>query len=171
MTELKDKTLYVSHKIAIYAGGCFWGVEHLMEKQNGVIEVESGYIGGSIKDPTYEIICTGVSGHAEAVRVTFNPELINYETLAKLFFEIHDPTQYNKQGPDIGDQYRSGIFYMNEEQAGIARDLLGQLSARGLRIATEVREATEFYEAEDYHQDYYFNNGKMPYCHSYTKRF
>lgn len=159
------------YETAILAGGCFWGVEYYLQKEAGVKTVTSGYVGGSVKNPSYKEVSGGNTGHAEAVKVIYDPELISYEKLVKLFLEIHDPTQVGRQGPDIGDQYRSGIFYMNEEQAGIARDLLDQLSAKGFRIATEVREATEFYEAENYHQDYYSNNGKMPYCHSYTKRF
>ncbi len=159
------------YETAILAGGCFWGVEYYLQKEVGVKSVTSGYIGGHVKNPSYKEVCTGRTGHAEAVKVIFDPDQISYEKVVKLFLEIHDPTQVGRQGPDIGDQYRSGIFYMNEKQAEIAKSLLGQLSAKGLKIATELSAASEFYEAEDYHQDYYFNNGKMPYCHGYTKRF
>lgn len=159
------------YETAILAGGCFWGVEYYLQKEAGVETVLSGYIGGHVKNPTYEEVCTGKTGHAEAVKVVFDPDRTSYEKIVKLFLEIHDPTQVGRQGPDVGDQYRSGIFYMNEEQKKIAKDLLGQLSDRGYKIATEVSVAGEFYEAENYHQDYYFNNGKMPYCHAYTKRF
>lgn len=156
---------------AIFAGGCFWGVEHLMQQQKGVISVESGYIGGHIKNPTYKDVTTGKSGHAEAVRVIFDPRVVSYETLAKLFFEIHDPTQANGQGPDIGPQYRSEIFYANDNQKKIAEALIGKLRLKGYKVATVVTKATEFWPAEDYHQDYYQRKGTQPYCHKYTPRF
>ncbi len=159
------------YETAILAGGCFWGVEYYLQKEAGVETVLSGYIGGHVKNPTYKEVCTGQTGHAEAVKVVFDPDKTSYERIVKLFLEIHDPTQVGRQGPDVGDQYRSGIFYLNEEQRKTANDLLGQLSDKGYKIATEVSAASEFYEAENYHQDYYFNNGKMPYCHAYTKRF
>ncbi|MFV0398275.1 MAG: bifunctional methionine sulfoxide reductase B/A protein [Bacteroidales bacterium] len=156
---------------AIFAGGCFWGVEHLMQQQNGVIGVESGYIGGTVVNPTYQQVCTGRTGHAEAVRIIYDPTKVDYETLAKLFFEIHDPTQLDGQGPDLGHQYRSGVFYSSAEQKKIAEKLIQQLKDKGYDVVTEVTEATEFYPAEEYHQDYYVKTGKTPYCHIYTKKF
>lgn len=156
---------------AIFAGGCFWGVEHLMQQQKGVISVESGYIGGSTLNPTYEQVCTKSTGHAEAVRVTYDSRTVDYKTLAKLFFEIHDPTQANGQGPDIGPQYRSEIFYTSPEQKDIALDLIKQLENKGLKVATKVTPATKFYPAEEYHQDYYQRQGTQPYCHRHVKRF
>lgn len=156
---------------AIFAGGCFWGVEYFLQKEDGVISVTSGYTGGQVKNPTYREVCTGNTGHAEAVKIVYDPEKTSYEALLKLFLEIHDPTQVGRQGPDIGDQYRSEIFYLNEDQKKIAEKDLGLLRAKGMKIATAVTKATEFYPAETYHQDYYFNNGKIPYCHAYTKRF
>lgn len=156
---------------AIFAGGCFWGVEHMMQKQPGVISVVSGYIGGTVDNPTYEQVCTKKTGHAEAVRVTYDPSKVSYETLAKLFFEIHDPTQTNGQGPDLGPQYRSGIFYLNPEQKAVAEKLIGQLETKGYKVATKVTPATKFWPAETYHQDYYDRKGTEPYCHAYTKRF
>ncbi len=156
---------------AIFAGGCFWGVEHLMQEQDGVVSVESGYIGGRGKNPTYERVCSGDSGYAEAVRVIYNPEKVDYETLAKLFFEIHDPEQVDRQGPDKGTQYRSEVFYLDEEQRVVAEKLISILEAKGYDIATKVTKATTFYPAEGYHQDYYVKTGKQPYCHSYVKRF
>lgn len=156
---------------AIFAGGCFWGVEHLMQQQEGVITVESGYMGGEKENPTYQEVKTSLTGHAEVVRVVYDPTLVDYTTLAKLFLEIHDPTQEGGQGPDLGDQYRSEIFYMDDSQRDIALDLLSQLRAKGYDIKTKVTPASKFYIAEDYHQDYYKNKGTEPYCHSYTKRF
>ena len=156
---------------AIFAGGCFWGVEHLLQQQKGVLSVESGYTGGKVKNPTYEQVCTGKTGHAEAVRIIYDPSKTSYETLAKLFFEIHDPTQSDRQGPDIGPQYRSEIFYITPGQKKIAEELIGRLKAKGYDVKTKVTRATEFYPAEIYHQDYYDKTGKTPYCHIYTKRF
>lgn len=156
---------------AIFAGGCFWGVEHLMQQQSGVLSVESGYIGGTVKNPTYKEVCTGETGHAEAVRIIYDPKKVDYETLAKLFFEIHDPTQADGQGPDIGNQYRSEVFYTSDEQQAIAKKLVALLKDKGYAVQTAVTKATEFYPAEDYHQDYYDTTGKQPYCHIYTKRF
>jgi peptide methionine sulfoxide reductase msrA/msrB len=156
---------------AIFAGGCFWGVEYFLQKAPGVISVTSGYTGGVVKNPTYKEVCTGNTGHAEAVKIVYDPQITSYEKLLKLFLEIHDPTQVGRQGPDIGDQYRSEIFYMNDAQKKVAEKNLNILKTKGLKIATALTQASEFYPAEGYHQDYYFNNGKLPYCHSYTKRF
>ncbi len=156
---------------AIFAGGCFWGVEHMMQKQPGVISVVSGYIGGTVDNPTYEQVCTKKTGHAEAVKVTYDLAKVSYETLARLFFEIHDPTQTDGQGPDLGPQYRSEIFYLSPEQKAVAEKLIGQLKANGYDVVTKVTRATQFWPAETYHQDYYVRKGTEPYCHTYTKRF
>jgi peptide methionine sulfoxide reductase msrA/msrB len=156
---------------ALFAGGCFWGVEYYLQKAPGVFSVVSGYTGGYVKNPAYREVCTGNTGHAETVKVVYSPEKTSYEKLLKLFLEIHDPTQAGGQGPDIGNQYRSEIFYMNEEQKKIAEKNLKILKDKGLKVVTAVTKASEFYPAEAYHQDYYFNNGKIPYCHSYVKRF
>jgi len=156
---------------AIYAGGCFWGVEYFMQKNDGVISVTSGYIGGHTDNPTYKEVCYEDTGHAEAVEVVFDPKLVSYEELTRLFFEIHDPTQVDRQGPDIGDQYRSEIFYVDDEQKRIAEELIKTLKDKGYKVATKVTKATTFWPAEDYHQDYYDNKGTLPYCHGYTKRF
>ncbi|MFI3240308.1 MAG: bifunctional methionine sulfoxide reductase B/A protein [Bacteroidales bacterium] len=161
----------VEFEEAIFAGGCFWGVEHLLQQQEGVVSVESGYTGGWSINPTYQEILTHTSGHAEAVKVVYDPTKLDYETLAKLFFEIHDPTQLNRQGPDIGTQYRSQIFYKSDEQRGIAERLIETLKGKGLNVVTKVTEASKFYPAEEYHQDYYKNKGSQPYCHAYVKRF
>lgn len=156
---------------AIFAGGCFWGVEHLLSKEPGVFDVVSGYIGGHTENPTYEEVCSHRTGHAEAVRVTFDPAKVSYEKLARLFFEIHDPTQVGRQGPDIGDQYRSEVFYTTPAQRATAEKLIAELRAKGYDVATRVTAATTFWPAEEYHQDYYDRKGAQPYCHAYTKRF
>lgn len=156
---------------AIFAGGCFWGVEHLMKKEVGVVSVESGYIGGKSANPTYEDVCSGKSGHAEATLITFDPKRVSYETLAKRFFEIHDPTQVGGQGPDKGDQYRSEIFYTSAAQRATAEKLIAVLQTKGMKVATKVTSASEFYPAEDYHQNYYTRKGTQPYCHVYRKLF
>lgn len=162
--ELKTDT-------AIFAGGCFWGVEYFMQRAPGVLTVESGYIGGDTDHPTYEEVCRKNTGHVEAVRVVFDPSQTTYEALAKLFFEIHDPTQLDRQGPDKGEQYRSEIFYMNLQQKEVAGKLIEQLKTKGYPVVTLVSPATTFWPAEDYHQNYYNRKGSLPYCHGYTKRF
>jgi peptide methionine sulfoxide reductase msrA/msrB len=156
---------------AIFAGGCFWGVEYYLQKAPGVISVTSGYTGGHVKNPSYKEVSSGRTGHAEAVKIIYDPKKTTYENLVKLFLEIHDPTQVGRQGPDIGEQYRSEIFYMNDQQKATADKYLNVLKSKGYKVATQLTAASEFYPAEDYHQDYYFNNGKLPYCHAYTKRF
>jgi len=156
---------------AVFASGCFWGTEYYLQKEKGVIVTTVGYTGGNISNPDYKQVCTGTTGHYEAVEVVFNPSVISYEQLTKIFFETHDPTQKDGQGPDIGPQYRSAIFYRNEQQKQIALELINILERKGLKIATTVLPTSTFWPAENYHQDYYLNNGKRPYCHSYTKRF
>ncbi|HPQ39121.1 MAG TPA: bifunctional methionine sulfoxide reductase B/A protein [bacterium] len=156
---------------AIFAGGCFWGVEYFMEKEPGVIRVVSGYIGGTKDFPTYKEVCSKNTGHAEAVEIIFDPEKTTFEKLAKLFFEIHDPTQVDRQGPDIGEQYRSEVFYLNQEQKEVTEKLIAELQKKGLDVATRVTPADTFWPAEDYHQDYYERKGSTPYCHGYVKRF
>jgi peptide methionine sulfoxide reductase msrA/msrB len=158
-------------KRAIFAGGCFWGVEHLMQQTPGVISVTSGYTGGTVDNPTYKQVCTGKTGHAEAVEVLYDPNQVNYEKLAKLFFEIHDFTQLSRQGPDIGYQYRSAIFYADEEQKKTAQKLIQLLTDKGYKVKTEFKKASTFWPAETYHQDYYIKTGKAPYCHAYRKIF
>lgn len=156
---------------AIFAGGCFWGVEHLMKKLEGVISTTVGYTGGTVENPTYKEVCSGDTGHAEALEVIFDSKVTNFEKLCRYFFELHDPTQRNRQGPDVGDQYRSVIFYLTEEQKEIASQLKHILEKRGMDVATEIIPAGRFYSAEDYHQDYYDKTGKQPYCHVRVARF
>jgi len=156
---------------AYFAGGCFWGVEYYLEEAPGVIDVVSGYMGGKKQNPNYREVSSHRTGHAEVVRVIFNPKETTYENVAKLFFEIHDPTQVNRQGPDIGEQYRSEVFYKNKEQKQTAEKLIVLLEQKGLKVATKVTPADMFWEAESYHQDYYQHKGGTPYCHAYVKRF
>ena len=160
-------------KSAYFAGGCFWGVEYYFEKLNGVQSAISGYMGGHLENPTYKDICTGNTGHFEVVQVNYDSNIIGYEDLAKLFFEIHDSTQSNGQGPDIGTQYLSAIFYENENEKTISNKLINILKNNGYDVVTRLilKNDTIFYEAEDYHQNYYFVHNKIPYCHSYKKKF
>jgi len=156
---------------AYFAGGCFWGTEYMLKKTEGVISVRVGYMGGHTVNPTYQQVCEGGTGHAETAEVVFDPTKTNYEKLARLFFEIHDPTQRNRQGPDVGEQYRSAIFYLDDTQKQIAAKLIDILKSKGYDVVTELSKAGTFWQAEDYHQDYYDHNGKQPYCHFYQKRF
>ncbi len=155
---------------AIFAGGCFWGVEHILSLTPGVLDAESGYSGGSVPNPSYEQVCTGGTGHAEAVRVRYDPSKVSYEQLAKLFFELHDPTQRDRQGPDVGSQYRSVIFYGDETEKKTAEKLIDLLRAKGYDVVTELLPATDFYPAEEYHQDFLAKHPGRP-CHLPVKRF
>jgi len=156
---------------AIFAGGCFWGVEYYMKKCKDVISATSGYIGGHTENPSYKQVCTGTTGHAEAVKIVFNTQETTYEELTKLFFEIHDFEQVNRQGPDVGFQYRSAIFYLNDEQKKTAQKLIDILKTKNYKVATTLEKANTFWKAEDYHQNYYTNKGGLPYCHGYRKVF
>lgn len=152
--------------IATFGGGCFWCVEAVFQDIKGVHKVESGYSGGKVKNPTYREICTGTTGHAEVIQITFDPAIVSFETLVKVFFTTHDPTTLNQQGADKGTQYRSVIFYHNEEQKTTAENLKTTY-AKGLwdkPIVTEISPASKFYMAENYHQNYYNNNPYQPYC-------
>lgn len=155
----------------IFAGGCFWGVEHHLAKLDGVVDVTSGYTGGHLVNPTYRQVCEKDTGHAEAVMVSFDPEKISYEDIARRFFEIHDPTQRNRQGPDVGAQYRSAAFYLSLGQKKTIEKLIEELEENGYDVVTQVVPAHEFYPAEEYHQNYYAGKGRDPVCHAYVPRF
>lgn len=165
--EEKNKSI----KKAYFAAGCFWGVEFYFQKQKGVLEVVSGYMGGEVLNPTYEIVCSGESGHLEVIKVEYDEGLVSFEELLKLFFEIHDFTQTNGQGPDIGTQYLSAVFYIDEKQKEIVEKLIKQLEEKGYKVATSLYPETTFYKAEDYHQNYYKRYNKIPYCHSKKEIF
>lgn len=156
---------------AYFAGGCFWGVEYYLEMKRGVASVESGYMGGDVVNPSYKMVVAGKTGHVEVVEVLYDSTVVSYETLAKLFFEIHDPTQVDGQGPDIGPQYLSKIFVSNAEEKEIVQGLIAILKKSGYAVATTIESVEEFYKAETYHQDYYQRKGSTPYCHGYVQRF
>ncbi|HDN60067.1 MAG TPA: peptide-methionine (S)-S-oxide reductase [Candidatus Marinimicrobia bacterium] len=152
-------------KDAIFACGCFWGVEYQFKKVVGIVYTRVGYCGGTKHNPSYEEVKSGTTGHKEAVHVLYDPRVTNYERLVRVFFEIHDFTQKDGQGPDIGSQYLSYIFYLNDEQRQIAEKYIGLLKSKGYDVATRLERAGRFWIAEDYHQDYYGKTGNLPYCH------
>ena len=152
---------------ATLAGGCFWCLEAVYDEIKGVQSVESGYAGGHIDNPTYREVCNGDTGHAEVVQVHFDPNVVSYRDLLNVFFAIHDPTTLNRQGADVGTQYRSAIFYHDEEQKRIAEELIKELNGQdiwGRPIVTQIEKLDKFYMAEDYHQEYFVNNKYQPYC-------
>ncbi len=170
-TVQQDKARLVMSEVkteqATLAGGCFWCLEAVYDQVKGVQSVESGYIGGQVSAPTYEQVCGGRTGHAEAVRITFDPEMVSYRDLLNIFFVIHDPTTLNRQGNDSGTQYRSGIFYHTPKQQQIAQEVIETLSREGLYsnpIVTEVVPASQWFEAEAYHQEYFARNPSQGYC-------
>ncbi len=169
--SLVFRPLAVPAQDAIFAGGCFWGVEHAFRQVPGVLSVVSGYTGGTVAKPTYEQVCTGRTGHAEAVRVLFDPQQVSYEQLARLFFEVHDPTQQDRQGPDLGSQYRSAVFCRDAAQKATIEQLIGQLRQQGYAVVTQVAPAGDFWAAEAYHQDYLNRHPGRPSCHVRVRRF
>jgi peptide methionine sulfoxide reductase msrA/msrB len=156
---------------AIVAEGCFWGVEYYFKHLPGVLKTQVGYSGGNKGNPTYKEVCTGSTGHVEAIRVVYDPQQVSFEKLMKYFFEIHDPTQIDGQGPDIGGQYLSVVFYYNESQKNIATSVIDEFEKKYAKVATQLRPVDVFWPAEEYHQDYYTKMDKQPYCHRYTPRF
>ena len=154
-------------EVATLGGGCFWCLEAVFAELRGVQEVVSCYSGGTIPDPTYEHVCIGTTGHAEVVRITFDPAVISFREILEVYFSIHDPTTLNRQGADVGTQYRSVIFYHTPEQKAAAEEVIAQLEKAGVwdkPIVTEVKPSSAFYEAEDYHQEYFWRNQGQPYC-------
>ncbi len=154
-------------EVATLAGGCFWCLEAVYDELQGVQRVQSGYAGGSVPNPTYKQVCTGTTGHAEVVQLTYDPDVVSYRDLLEIFFTIHDPTTLNRQGADVGTQYRSAIFYHDEEQKRQAEQIIAELEADNAfpnPIVTEVAPLDAFYPAEDYHRDYFANNPNQPYC-------
>ena len=157
----------MSTQIATLAGGCFWCLEAVFDEVRGVHSVESGYAGGHVENPSYKQVCTGMTGHAEVTRITFDPDIVSYRDLLNVFFGIHDPTTLNRQGADVGTQYRSAIFYHDEEQKKIAEEVIKDLEAQQIfdkPIVTTLEKMEIFYIAEDYHQEYFANNPFQPYC-------
>ena len=150
------------NKKAVFAAGCFWGVESTFQQMDGVKSTTVGYIGGKVKNPSYELVCTGITGHAEAVEVEYNPNVVSFEKLLDTFFQLHDPTTLNRQGPDVGTQYRSAAYFSDDEEKKIIESKVNTLNESGKfksKIVTEIEALSEFYNAEDYHQDYYKKRG------------
>jgi peptide methionine sulfoxide reductase msrA/msrB len=156
---------------AYFASGCFWGVEYHFMKAAGVNATAVGFMGGHVDHPSYQQVCTQTTGHLETIEVVFDPSMTDYESMLKLFFETHDFCQRNGQGPDIGPQYRSFIFYRNQAQKEMAEKYVEILKGKGYQVATELQPASTFWKAEDYHQQYYEHKGTAPYCHAYRKIF
>ncbi len=158
-------------KTALFASGCFWGTEYFMARIPGVIRTTVGYAGGHMESPDYTSVCAGATGHLECVEVLYDPSTVDYHTLCKAFFETHDFSQENGQGPDIGPQYLSAIFCGDDAEVSVAGDLIKGLRKSGFQVATSIRSSAKFWPAEDYHQQYYERGGKTPYCHRYRKIF
>jgi peptide-methionine (S)-S-oxide reductase len=153
--------------VATLGGGCFWCTEAIFDQLKGVEKVESGYSGGKVPNPSYEDVCTGSTGHAESIQITFNPKQISFKEILQIFFTTHDPTTLNRQGADVGTQYRSAIFYHNPDQEAVAKQVIKETNAAKIwkkPIVTEVVPFKAFYKAEDYHQEYFKNNSRQPYC-------
>jgi len=157
----------MSQEVATLGGGCFWCTEAVFSGLKGIVKVESGYSGGTVANPSYEQVCTGRTGHAEVAQITFDPAVISYKEILEVFFTVHDPTTLNRQGGDVGTQYRSVIFYHNNEQRTVAEQVIKEIAAAGIwdaPIVTHVEPLRAFYKAEDYHQQYFENNPRQPYC-------
>ncbi|TSA28519.1 MAG: peptide-methionine (S)-S-oxide reductase [Ignavibacteriales bacterium] len=162
--KMNDQNKY---EVATFGAGCFWCTEAVFQRLKGVVKIESGYSGGTVPNPSYEAVCTGQTGHAECTQITFDPKIISYKELLEVFWKTHDPTTLNRQGADAGTQYRSVIFYHNDEQKQLAEKYKNELASAKIwsdPIVTEISQFKKFYKAEDYHQDYYNQNGNQPYC-------
>ena len=165
--QKNNKTMNDQLAVATFGNGCFWCTEAIFQQLKGVKTVLPGYIGGEVKNPTYKEVCTGTTGHAEAIQITYDPDVISYRELLDVFFYTHDPTTLNRQGADVGTQYRSAIFFHNKEQESDAVKIIEQLTAEGVYsdpIVTEIAAFDIFYDAEEYHQNYYINNKNQGYC-------
>jgi peptide methionine sulfoxide reductase msrA/msrB len=171
VTLLPAAPAQAGNETLILASGCFWGTEYFLKRIDGVLSTTVGYTGGHVENPSYEQVCGKRTGHYEACLVEYDPKRTTAEEVLRTFFETHDPTQANGQGPDIGPQYRSAVFYQNDAQRDLTQSLIGLLTAKGFKVATEVLPAQAFYSAEGYHQDYYDIKGGTPYCHGYRKLF
>ena len=164
---MNPETIQQGKEVTTLGGGCFWCLEAVYDELNGVESVESGYTGGKTPNPTYRDICNGNTGHAEVVQLVFDPNTISFKEILQVFFTIHDPTTLNRQGADVGTQYRSAIFYHTPEQQATAEEVIKEIAQAGIwkdPIVTEVTPTTKFYKAEDYHQEYYKYNSGQPYC-------
>ena len=167
MSQQPNTVVPSRFEVATLAGGCFWCLEAIYDELKGVEDVVSGYAGGSVENPSYQAVCTGATGHAEVVQVTFDPQVVSFKELLEVFFTIHDPTTLNRQGADVGTQYRSAIFYHSPEQKATAGQVIAEISAAGIwpdPIVTEVVPLEAFYPAEDYHQEYFRKNPYQGYC-------
>lgn len=169
MSEVENQNVNPTpgREVATLGGGCFWCTEAVFDELKGVERVESGYSGGTTVNPTYREVCSGTTGHAEVIQVTFDPQVISFKEILEVFFSVHDPTTLNRQGADVGTQYRSVIFYHDEEQKRVAERVIRELNARKIwdgPIVTEVAPFDKFYKAEDYHQEYFRSNPAQPYC-------
>jgi len=165
--QLQETRTPQAKEVATLAGGCFWCLEAVYDELKGVEDVVSGYSGGKIPYPSYEMVCTGTTGHAEVVQLTFDPKIISFKEILEVFFTIHDPTTLNRQGPDVGTQYRSAIFYHTPGQRAIAEQVIADLGASNVwdaPIVTELKPFEKFYPAEDYHQEYFKRNPNQAYC-------
>ncbi len=163
----RSKDPQPASEVATLAGGCFWCLEAVFDDLKGVEQVDSGYSGGTVANPTYGQVCSGTTGHAEVVQITFDPRFISFREILEVFFTIHDPTTLNRQGPDVGTQYRSAIFYHTPEQRAIAEQVIKELTGAKIwpgPVVTEMTPFSAFYRAEDYHQEYFALNGEQPYC-------
>ena len=169
--DLVDSESATDSEEAIFAGGCFWGIDHYFRKLTGILKVEVGYSGGTLPNPSYEMVCANRAGHYEVARVLYDPSKTSFEEVCSYFFEIHDPTQRDGQGPDIGQQYESVVFYYDDKQRQVASRLIETLKQTGFDVATKLLPVSIFWPAEDYHQAYYAKKRAESYCHVYTKRF